>query len=144
MVFNTKFEVDKFDRMKRQFLVIHILIQELDTVLEDKLEDKDNGVNTRSIQVGLLRAKRVFQLRLLLQYIYIYILPKNRRRRRKEQGDGNRTKPCGGRRSSKRSIFLSSVVQKFEMKTVFVLHVLREREKMIGRSERTRGRKAQS
>ena len=73
MVFNTKFEVDKFDRMKRQFLVIHILIQELDTVLEDKLEDKDNGVNTRSIQVGLLRAKRVFQLRLLLQYIYIYI-----------------------------------------------------------------------
>ena len=73
MVFNTKFEVDKFDRMKRQFLVIHILIQELDIVLEDKLEDKDNGVNTRSIQVGLLRAKRVFQLRLLLQYIYIYI-----------------------------------------------------------------------
>ena len=83
----------------------------------------------------------MFQLRLPL--LYIYILPKNRRRR-KEQGDGNRTKPCGGRRSSKRSIFLSSVVQKFEMKTVFVLHVLREREKMIGRSERTRGRKAQS
>ena len=54
-------------------------------------------------------------------------MPKNRRRR-KEQGDGNRTKPCGGRRSSKRSIFLSSVVEKFEMKTVFVLHVLRERE----------------
>ena len=127
MVFNTKFEVDKFDRMNRKFLVIHILIQELDTVLEDKLEDKDNGVNTRSIQFGLLRAKLVFQLRLLLQYIYI--LPKNRRRRRKEQGDGNRTKPCGGRRSSKRSIFLSSVVQKFEMKTVFVLYVLRERER---------------
>ena len=56
-------------------------------------------------------------------------MPKNRRRRRKEQGDGNRTKPCGGRRSSKRSIFLSSVVQKFEMKTVFVLYVLRERER---------------
>ena len=73
MVFNTKFEVDKFDRMKRQFLVIHILIQELDTVLEDKLEDKDNGVNTHSIQFGLLRAKLVFRLRLLLQYIYIYI-----------------------------------------------------------------------
>ena len=73
MVFNTKFEVDKFDRMKRQFLVIHILIQELDTVLEDKLEDKDNGVNTHSIQFGLLRAKLVFQLRLPLLYIYIYI-----------------------------------------------------------------------
>ena len=142
MVFNTKFEVEKFDRMNRQFQVIHILIQELDTVLDDKLQDKDNGVNTRSIQFGLLRAKLVFQLRLLLQYIYI--LPKNRRRRRKEQGDGNRTKPCGGRRSSKQSIFLSSVVQKFEMKTVFVLHVLREREKMRGRNGRTRGRKAQS
>ena len=73
MVFNTKFEVEEFDRMNRQFQVIHILIQELDTVLEDKLEDKDNGVNTHSIQFGLLRAKLVFQLRLLLQYIYIYI-----------------------------------------------------------------------
>ena len=73
MVFNTKFEVEEFDRMNRQFQVIHILIQELDIVLEDKLEDKDNGVNTRSIQFGLLRAKLVFQLRLLLQYIYIYI-----------------------------------------------------------------------
>ena len=59
MVFNIKFEVEKFNRMNRQFQVIHILIQELDIVLEDKLEDKDNGVNTRSIQVGLLRAKRV-------------------------------------------------------------------------------------
>ena len=73
MVFNIKFEVEKFDRMNRQFEVIHIMIQELDTVLDDKLEDKDNGVNTRSIQFGLLRAKLVFQLRLLLQYIYIYI-----------------------------------------------------------------------
>ena len=76
MVFNIKFEVEKFDRMNRQFEVIHIMIQELDTVLDDKLEDKDNGVNTRSIQFGLLRAKLVFQLRLLLQYIYIYICQK--------------------------------------------------------------------
>ena len=60
MVFNTKFEVEEFDRMNRPFQVIHILIQELDIVLEDKLEDKDNGVNTRSIQFGLLRAKLVF------------------------------------------------------------------------------------
>ena len=76
MVFNIKFEVEKFNRMNRQFEVIHIMIQELDTVLDDKLEDKDNGVNTRSIQFGLLRAKLVFQLRLLLQYIYIYICQK--------------------------------------------------------------------
>ena len=62
MVFNIKFEVEKFNRMNRQFKVIHIMIQELDTVLDDKLEDKDNGVNTRSIQFGLLRAKLVFQL----------------------------------------------------------------------------------
>ena len=60
MVFNTKFEVEEFDRMNRKFQVIHILIQELDIVLEDELEDKDNGVNTCSIQFGLLRAKLVF------------------------------------------------------------------------------------
>ena len=76
IVFNITFEVEKFNRMNRQFEVIHIMIQELDTVLDDKLEDKDNGVNTRSIQFGLLRAKLVFQLRLLLQYIYIYICQK--------------------------------------------------------------------
>ena len=126
MVFNTKFEVEKFDRMNRQFEVIHILILELDTVLEDKLEDKDNGVNTCSIH-SVWAIKRKTCVSAWIAFA-IFFLPKNRRRR-KEQGDGNRTRPCGGRRSSKRSIFLSSVVEKFEMKTVFVLHVLRERER---------------
>ena len=89
MVFNTKFEVEKFDRMNRQFQVIHILIQELDTVLEDKLEDKDNGVNTCSTQFGLLSAKLVFQLGLLLQYFFCQKIEEEERSRVMATGLGH-------------------------------------------------------
>ena len=71
--FNNKFEVEKFDRTNRQCKVKHILIQELDTIFEDKLVW---AISSKTFVLDWIASARLF-----------YQKKKKNWRRRKEKGD---------------------------------------------------------